>query len=85
MLSNVLMNEFILVLWKRRGRWLLGGCAGVNGSLVEPVEMAAWRLTSVCLDSKCAMGSGYGDAPAPLPGCPQLDARGGGRRGGQMA
>lgn len=65
------------------GCW--GGCAGVNGSLVEPVEMAAWRLMSVCLDSKCAMGSGYGDAPAPLPGCPQLDAQGGGRRGGQMA
>lgn len=25
MLLNVLMNEFILVLWKRRGWWLLGG------------------------------------------------------------
>lgn len=86
MLSNVLLNEFILVLWKRRGRWLLGGgCAGVNGRLVKPVEMAAPRLTSLCPDSKCSVGSGCGNAPAPLPARPGMDAQAVGRSWGQAA
>lgn len=68
MLLNVLMNEFILALWKRRGWWLLGGCAGVNACLVKPVEMAA--LTPVSPHSKCTMGRVCGNACTALPDCP---------------
>lgn len=45
-----------------------GGCAGVNGCLVKPVETAA--LTSVCPDSKSTMGSVCGSAYTALLDCP---------------
>lgn len=67
MLLNVQMNEFILVLWKRRGWWLLGGC-WCEWLSCEAFWDAA--LTSVCPNSRSTTGSVCGSAYTALPDCP---------------
>lgn len=64
------------------GRWGLRWCEWES---CEACQMAARRLMSLCPDSKRSVGSGGGNACAPLPGCPRLDAQATARSWGRMA